>query len=183
MATSRIVLLILDMISDFDFPEGREVLRAAGRIAPRIARLKLRAERAHIPVIYVNDNLGRWRSDSHALLARCQDQNSRGCEVVRQIAPAPGDFVVLKPRHSGFYATPLAGLLEEAQAERVILTGVSSHQCVLFTANDAHLRELKLVIPRDCVGAALATQTRFALRYFHSVLGADIQPAHRIRLK
>lgn len=179
---SPTVLLILDMISDFDFPQGGEVLRAAQRIAPRIAALKRRAVLAGIPAVYVNDNLGRWRSDTTALVARCVDEAARGCEVVQQIAPTADDFVLLKPKHSGFYATPLAALLEAAQARRLILTGLSAHQCILFTANDAYVREFELCVPADCVGAPERGQTRFALKYFSSVLGADIRPSSRLRL-
>jgi nicotinamidase-related amidase len=179
---AKTVLLILDMISDFDFPDGPSVLRAARRIAPRIAAFKARATKARIPAVYVNDNLGRWRSDITALVSRCTLDGAPGREVVRQIAPLEKDFVLLKPRHSAFYATPLAALLEAAGTERLILTGVSTHQCVLFTANDAHLRELELTVASDCVGAAKTSQSRFALKYFASVLGADVRPSERIRL-
>jgi len=182
MPRARTVLLILDMISDFEFPDGEAVLRAARRIAPRIAALKARAAKARVPTIYVNDNLGRWRSDVRALLARCSSENARGCEVVQQIAPGEKDFFLLKPKHSGFYATPLAELLAAAGAKRLILTGLSTHQCILFTANDAYLREFELRIPRDCVGAQDSREARFAIRYFTSVLGADVRPSERLRL-
>jgi nicotinamidase-related amidase len=183
LRSTSTALLILDMISDFDFPDGAALLRAARRIAPRIAALKTRTAKAGIPAIYVNDNLGPWRSDVASLLSRCLSVDSDGCRVVQQIAPADRDFVVLKPRHSGFYATPLAAMLEECGARRLIITGVSTHQCILFTANDAHLREFELCIPRDCVAAADATHHRFAIRYFSSVLNADTRAADRLRLK
>jgi nicotinamidase-related amidase len=182
MPRARTVLLILDMISDFDFPDGKAVVRAARRIAPRIAALKARATRARIPTIYVNDNLGRWRSDVSALVSRCVRAEAIGCDVVQEIAPSERDFFLLKPKHSGFYATPLAALLETAGAKRLILTGLSTHQCVLFTANDAYLREFELLIPRDCVGSPDMRQSRFAIRYFASVLDADVRPSTHLRL-
>ena len=182
MPRARTVLLILDMISDFDFPDGEAVLRAARRIAPRIVALKARAAKARIPTIYVNDNLGRWRSDVKALVSRCASDQALGCDVVQQIAPNDDDFVLLKPKHSGFYATPLAALLESAGAKRLILTGLSTQQCVLFTANDAYLREFELIIPRDCVGAQDSRHSRLALQYFTSVLSADVRPSTSLRL-
>jgi nicotinamidase-related amidase len=182
MPRAHTVLLILDMISDFDFPDGKAVLRAARRIAPRIAALKARAAKARIPTIYVNDNLGRWRSDVRAVIARCTERDAPGRDVVQQIAPTEEDFFLLKPKHSGFYATPLGELLEAAGAKRLILTGLSTHQCVLFTANDAYLREFELQIPRDCVGAQGARESRLALQYFTSVLGADVRPSTHPRL-
>jgi len=182
ISRARTVLLILDVITDFEFPDGEAVLRSARRIAPRIAALKNRAARARIPTIYVNDNLGRWRSDLATLVSRCVGERAMGRDVVKAIAPDEHDFVLLKPKHSGFYATPLAALLEAAGAKRLILTGLSTHQCVLFTANDAYLREFELVIPSDCVGAPDRRQSQFALRYFRTVLNADVRPSSRIPL-
>jgi nicotinamidase-related amidase len=179
---SPAALLILDMISDFRFPDGPAVRRAARRIAPRIAALKQRAEKAGIARIYVNDNPGRWRSDSQALVQQCLHPRAPGADVVRLVRPGDSDYFIMKPRHSGFYATPLEVLLEHLGTRRLILTGVSSHQCVLFTANDAHLRNYELIVPSDCVGDPDPRETRFSLRYFDKVLGARINPSGQLRL-
>lgn len=176
-------LLIMDMISDFDFPDGARFARAARRIAPRIQRLKERAGRAGIATIYTNDNPGRWDSDRAALLARCGDAESPGADIVKRLAPAEQDYFILKPRHSAFYATPLEELLRALGTRRLILSGVSSHQCVLFTATDAHVRHYELVVPSDCIAAPTAGATRFALKYFSSVLGARIGQSTGLRLK
>jgi isochorismate hydrolase len=175
------VLLVIDMWSDFKFPDGEAVLRSAERVAPRIARLKTRAAAQRIPCIYINDSFGLWRSDLRTILEYCGGPQSRGNHVTKTLTPGPKDFVVFKPRHSAFYATPLASMLEEAGTQHLILTGVSSHQCILFTANDAHLRELDLTIPGDCIGAPSAAQTRFALTYFRTVLGANIRNSTRLQ--
>jgi nicotinamidase-related amidase len=171
------VLLILDMISDYRFPDGEQVFAAAHGIAPAIRQLKRRVAREGVPCVYVNDNIGRWRSDSTGLLRHCASRRSRGAPVVRLLKPAANDCIVLKPRHSGFYATPLDALLEQFGARTLILTGVSSHQCILFTANDAYVRGYKLRVPADCVASPAVSETRFALRYFESVLRADITPS------
>ena len=175
-------LIILDLISDFQFPDGPAVLRAARRIAPRIARLKERCHRAGIACIYVNDNWGRWRSDSSRLIEDCLRPDSVGADVVARIRPEDTDYLILKPRHSAFFATPLEVLLEHLGVKRLLLTGVSSHQCVLFTANDAHLRGLELVVPPDCIAAPTARDTRFAVKYFSDVLGAKVLPSDQLRL-
>lgn len=176
------MLLILDVISDFRFPEGSQVVKAARLIAPRLARLKAKAAAAGIAAVYVNDNPGRWRSDLPALLAQARGPASRGAEVVAQLAPQARDYFILKPRHSAFYATPLEVLLTHLGAKRLILTGLSSHQCVLFTATDAHVRNFELIVPRDCIGAAATADTRFALKYFASVLRANTRASDRLRL-
>lgn len=182
-ARSPAVLLILDMISDFDFPDGAAVARAARRIAPAIARLKARAAAARISCIYVNDNPGRWRSDSPALIAHCLEPGRKGRDIVEQLKPSDTDYFVLKPRHSAFYATPLDVLLEHIGAKRLILTGVSSLQCVLFTATDAHVRSFEVIVPSDCIGGPSSRDGRFALRYFDEVLNAKVAPASRLDLR
>ena len=179
---SPAVLIILDMVSDFEFPDGEAVARAARRITPAIARLKARASKAGIACLYANDNPGRWRSDSQALIEHCRRARSRGRAVVEALLPTAHDYFIQKPRHSAFYATPLEVLLEYLSTKRLILTGVSSHQCVLFTANDAHLRNFELIVPSDCIAAPSHRESRFALRYFDSVLGAQVRPAARLVL-
>lgn len=174
-------LLILDLISDFAFDDGAKIARAAVPVAKRIARLKVRAKAARVPVIYVNDGLGRWRSDFPGLVRHCSREASRGAPIVEAIAPAADDYCVLKPKHSGFYATPLETLLDFIGAKRLILTGVSSHQCVLFTANDAYVRDLALSIPRDCISARNRRDTGLALEYFTRVLGADVRASTALR--
>jgi nicotinamidase-related amidase len=116
------------------------------------------------------------------MVRHCRREGSRGRAVVEAVAPDPNDYCVLKPRHSGFFATPLDAILGFLGAKRLILTGVSSNQCVLFTANDAYVRELELLIPRDCISARASKDTRLALRYFKTVLGADVSPSSRLRL-
>jgi nicotinamidase-related amidase len=88
---------------------------------------------------------------------------------------------VIKPRHSAFYASALEALLAYMGVQRLIISGLSSHQCVLFTANDAYVREYQLKIPRDCIAAPSVQQTRFALRYFQMVLSADIRTSAQLR--
>jgi nicotinamidase-related amidase len=180
--TSKTVLLILDLISDFEFEDGEKIFRAALPVAMRILRLKQRARAAGIPAVYVNDGAERWRSDFPALVLRCSDSQVRGAPIARALRPEADDYCVLKPKHSGFFATPLDTLIEYMGATRLILTGISSNQCVLFTANDAYVRDLELVIPRDCISARTPGDTRFALRYFTNVLGADTRPSKDLRL-
>ena len=175
------VLVVLDMISDFQFPDGTQLQRAARRIAPRIARLKKRAKQAGVACVYINDNPGRWRSDSGALIAHSGKPGSRGAEIVECLRPEASDYFILKPRHSAFYATPLEVLLGHLGARRLILTGVSSHQCVLFTANDAHVRNFEVIVPSDCVASPTPAETRFALHYFRTALGARVSLSTKLR--
>jgi len=159
------------------------MLRNALPLAPRIAALKQRLKRAGVPTIYVNDNLGRWRSDRTQLIAHCLRETSRARPLVEQLAPQADDYFIMKPKHSGFFGTPLHALLANIGARTLILTGVTSHQCVLFTAVDAYVREYELIIPRDCIAAMRAEQTRIALDIFRTALKAETPLASAVRLR
>ena len=151
--TSAVALLLVDVINDFAFEEGREVLGAARAMATRIRQLKARAARAGIPVVYVNDNFGRWRSDFRKLVAHCSSPRARGRDVARRLRPGPRDYFILKPQHSGFYGTALDLLLQHLGARTLIVSGLLADSCVLITAQEAHMRGYHVVVPSDCVAA------------------------------
>ncbi len=175
---ARTVLLVLDMFSDFDFEDGARLARLAVPVARRIRDLKARLQE-RVPCIYVNDNLGRWRSDFSAVVRRAG--SSAGAAAARLLQPQEEDYCLLKPKHSAFFDTPLATLLEALGARTLILTGTTTPQCILFTATDAYVREYRLVVPSDCVTALTRKQQHLALYFLGSVLGARVCTARSIR--
>ena len=170
--SGRAAVLALDVISDFAFPDGPRVRRALERQAPAIRRLLSRARAHRVPVIYANDNVGLWRSDSVSLMARCIDPKRTGSQLVRSLLPAERDSIILKPRHSAFYGTPLVALLDEFDVDTLILLGVSAESCVWMTACDAHTRGLGLVVPVDTMAGASNHALRATVKSLHHVLGA-----------
>jgi nicotinamidase-related amidase len=177
----RQALIILDMISEFDFSGWQQVLHEARRIAPAVARLRQRADRAGVPVIYVNDTGEEWESDQTAFLERCSAPDARGRDVAQRLRPRPRHYFIFKPRHSAFYATPLAPLLESMAIGEVMLAGMTSHQCVLFTAMDAHVRDFRIVVPSDCVGSPTRRQTSQALFMLREAVKARTPQAAAVR--
>jgi nicotinamidase-related amidase len=143
-------LLLIDVINDLAFPGSEALVAQAEPMARRLALLKRRAAAAGVPVIYVNDNFG-WRSDFRQTVAHCTARTSPGRVVSHRLRPTARDYFVLKPKHSGFFDTTLDTLLGSLRTRRVILTGIAGNICVLFTANDAHMRELKVYAPADCM--------------------------------
>ena len=146
-------------------------------MAERIAALKQRAKAEGIPVIYVNDNFGRWRSDFNAQVEHCLKPDCRGRPIVELLRPEQDDYFVLKPKHSGFFSTTLDTLLEYLSVELVVLTGVASNICVLFTANEAYMRDLQVVVPSDCVAANSQADNDYAIAQMERVLKANTQPS------
>jgi len=178
---SDTALLLIDVINDFDFAKGRDLLRYALPAARKIAVLKARLRRRHIPAIYVNDNFGRWQSDFKAQVARCISDDAIGAHLVKQLLPQDDDYFVLKPKHSGFYSTSLELILRYLGARKLILTGFATDICVLFTANDAYMRDYELVIPADCVAAETPVASRRAGQHMKRFLHADIRPSRTIK--
>src|SRR5690349_1981515 len=172
--SSPVALLLIDTINDLEFPGGAEMLPRAVRMARRIAALKRRADLLRIPIIYINDNFGRWRSDFHRIVAHCLEDNVRGRPVAEQLVPDERDYFVLKPKHSGFYNTTLDLLLEHLETRTVIITGIATDSCVLFTAADAYMRDLRVVVPSDCVTALTPAAHRNALAHMRTVLKATV---------
>jgi nicotinamidase-related amidase len=175
---SPIALLVIDMINAFEFPGAEKAFPRALAAAKAIAALKARAAQARVPVIYVNDNFGRWRSDFRTLLAHCL--KSKGRPIVELLGPREDDYFVLKPKHSGFHSTTLDVLLAYLGASALVLTGVATNNCVLFTAHDAYMRDFELHVPRDCVASETESEDRYALEHMASVLKAKIAPSAAI---
>ena len=176
-ARGGLALLLIDLMNDLDFPGGDQLLSQALPVAERILRLRERATRAGIPVVYVNDNFGRWRDQFKEVIAHCQRPASRGRGLVERLLPRDEDYFVLKPRHSGFYATTLEVVLDHLGARTLILTGLTGDICVLFTANDAYMRGFQLLVPNDCVASVDPAENRHALAYMQRVLKVDTQPS------
>jgi nicotinamidase-related amidase len=181
--TSSVVLLLIDVINDMEFDGSEALVEQAVPMAHRIAELKRRARKAGIPTIYVNDNFGRWQSDFRRVVEHVLEDGVRGEEVARILQPEDDDYFVLKPKHSAFYATTLDTLLTYLRARTVILTGVAGNICILFSANDAYMRDLNVIVPSDCVASNTPGENEHALEQMHKVLKAVITPSTELDLE
>jgi nicotinamidase-related amidase len=175
-------LLLIDVINDFEFDEGEQLLKLALPVGKKIASLKRRAKEKGIPAIYVNDNFGIWRSDLNKIVSHCTREGVRGKTFCELVLPDKEDYFVLKPKHSGFYCTSLDLVLEHLGATKLILTGIAGNNCVLFTANDAYMRDFKLYVPSDCVVSQSKEDNDYALRQMEKVLKADVREAELLDL-
>ena len=179
---SGAALLLIDVINDFDFPEGEQLLRLALPVGDNIAHLKQRTKAAGIPAIYVNDNFGRWQSDFKKIVGHCLEEG-RGRSFVEMLPPEDDDYFILKPKHSGFYSTSLSLLLTHLGTKNLILTGIAGNNCVLFTANDAYMRDFKIFVPADCIVSNTEEENRHALKQMEHVLKADTTIATELDLE
>lgn len=175
-------VLVIDVLSDFRFPGGAALFRRFRPCIAPLARLLGRARAAQVPVVYANDNFGRWRSSLDDVGEQVCRRNAAAWRALEPIRPEPCDYVVLKPRHSAFYCTPLELLLEALDVGRLVLTGVAADSCIWFTGADAHVRGYEVVVPRDAVAALAPQLERRVIDLMRSALGARAPLARNLRL-
>lgn len=171
--SSPVALLLIDVINDLDFEGSEALVRQAPAMASRLSALKTRAKAAKIPVVYINDNFGRWQSDFRRLVDHVLEDGVPGEALARTLLPDDDDYFVLKPKHSGFHSTSLDVLLAHLGATTLILTGIAGNFCVLFTAHDAYMRDFKLVVPRDCLASEDEADNRHAVAHMANTCKAD----------
>lgn len=178
-----VALLLIDVINDLEFEAGAKLVEYAVPMARNIARLKLEAKKFGVPCLYVNDNFGQWKSDFKHLVESCIKNEVRGAPIARELVPQPDDYFVLKPRHSGFFQTPLDLLLQNLRAKKLILCGLTTDSCVLFTANDGYLRGFEIHVPVDCCAAIAKHRHTQALGQMRRTLKAETTASIQIDFK
>jgi len=177
---AAVALLLVDVINDFDFPEAEQLLSFVRPMARRVAALKKRAVAAGVPVIYANDNFGRWRSDFSSQVEHCLEQGPPVHEIIELLRPGERDYFVLKPKHSAFFSTTLDTLLRYLGVQTLVIAGIATNICVLFTANDAYMRDYRLIVPDDCVAANTTQENDNALGQIRVVLKATVCPSEEV---
>jgi nicotinamidase-related amidase len=176
-----VALLVIDVLTTFHFPDGDAILLGALQMRDALGRLKARARKVGMPVLYVNDNFGDWRSEKEVLMGRCLE--AKGGAFVRPLLPDSEDYFVLKPMHSAFYMTPLEVLLQHLKVETLILTGLISMSCITVTAHDANMRGFNLYVPSDCSCARNAREHSQALKQLRETTSAKLQRSASLRLQ
>ena len=179
---SPVALLLIDWINDLEFDGGELLLPRALPAARAAAALRKRAKQAGVPVVYCNDNFGKWRSDFRSLLGHCLQDGVRGRPIVELLQPDAEDYFVLKPKHSGFHSTTLDVLLAHLGASTLILSGIAGNFCVMFTAQDAYMRDYSLLVPRDCLASESEVDDRQALEQMAKSCKADTRPSAELDL-
>ncbi len=181
--TCPVALVLVDVVNGFDFDDGERLLTHARPAAERIAGLRQRARAAGVPVVYVNDNVGRWRDDFSAVVRHHLRPDAPGRDVAERLRPAPDDYAVLKAKHSAFFQTALDPLLAHLGTRTLVLAGFASDVCVLATALDATMRDLHLVVPSDASAALDPAHHDAALAYLRRVADAQTPLAADVDFK
>jgi nicotinamidase-related amidase len=174
-------LVVIDMLTTYDFPDADKLVPSARDAVPRISELVARAQDEGVPVIYVNDNYGDWNSSVAELLENgLQGEHP---ELVEPIRPPDDASFVIKARHTIFYGTPLDYLLATHEIDRLVLTGQVTEQCVFYSALDAHVRGIAVAVPTDAVAHIDEDWAGAALEMMEGNMGAELARSDGMRLR
>jgi nicotinamidase-related amidase len=174
-------LIVIDMINSYDHEDADLLVPSARQVVPTMGKLIEKARSAGVEVIYVNDNLGRWRSRVDDMVRDAID--GRHGDLVEPIRPDEHSLFVVKARHSIFYQTPLEYLLDQHGIDHIVLCGQVTEQCVLYSALDAHIRKIDVTVARDAVAHIDRSLAEAALAMMERNMGASVVDTDEIDFK
>lgn len=179
-------LIVVDMQNDFCHPAGfyQRIGRSSEpirRAIPPIRALLEGARRAGLVVAFtrlVHDPSQPDMPDRHRIAPGGWSARERrllpgswGAEIVEDLAPRPGEYVVDKADYSAFYGTALEALLRRRGVRSLILVGTVTYACVLHTAFDAFVRDFDVVIAAEGVSCWFDDLQEPVLRVVELLLG------------
>jgi nicotinamidase-related amidase len=170
--TSKTAVILVDML--VDFVTGSLRLDRAQRIIPPLASLIAAARSKGVPVIYANDAHIKGVDKELKLWGDHAIKGTPGAEVVPELAPVEGDYIIPKRRYSSFFQTDLQLLLTELGIEKLVITGLHAHLCVRHTSADAFQWGYEVIIPTDGVETFSEELVQSALAYLKDNYGALI---------
>jgi nicotinamidase-related amidase len=169
-------VLVVDMMNTYDHPDAEDLIPNVATIIDPLADLVRRAREADdVDMVYVNDNYGNFAAQFSDIVHAALD--GARPDLVKPIVPSDEFRVMTKVRHSAFYATALAYLLNRLETKRLIITGQVTEQCILYTALDAYVRHFPVVIPTDAVAHIDADLGKAALKMMEQNMSAELTTA------
>lgn len=166
-------LLVIDMLNDFVLPDAPLQVPSATDIIPFLQQ-RLEQERdREIPVIYLCDahdpddpEFQIW--PPHAV------EGTPGARVIDILAPLPKDTLVKKKRYSGFCESQLDQTLKRLRVNHLMVTGLVTNICVLYTVAEARSRGYEVTVFQDSVAGLDPEDHYFALKQMREVFKATV---------
>ena len=169
-------LIVVDVLNAYEHEDAQRLVSSVERAMPALERLLADARKRNVMRIYVNDNFDDWTLDRRKLVERAM-RGEHGPRLVEPLLPDDDVALVLKGRHSIFWETPLAYILNQHDVGHVVLCGQVTEQCILYSALDAHIRHLEVTVARDACAHIHEDLAAAALRMMERNMGARIVDA------
>jgi nicotinamidase-related amidase len=166
-------VLVLDMLKGF-LEEGYPLYcgEQARRIIPRIGKLLQQELDKGSKVFFVCDRHAPDDLEFNVFPPHCVS-GTEEAEIIPELRDYPGE-VIAKNRYSGFYNTVLDERLQAIRPDKLIVCGVCTDICVMYTVADARNCDYEVEVPTDCVASFSDDSHRFALDHMDKVLGAKL---------
>ena len=173
--SNKKALLVIDMLNDFIKPDGALYIgEEAGRVTKEIEAIVSNARREGMPIIYICDNHRADDAEFNMFKAHCV-RGTKGAEIVEELAPQPGDYIIPKRRYSAFFGTDLDATLREMGVSELVLVGVCTNICVLYTAADARMLNYEVTVVKNGVASFSREAHEFALKEMENTLGVKLE--------
>lgn len=149
-------LLVIDMQRFFLDPKSPTFTCGGLAILPGSKRLITAFREAGRPVIYtrhvhhpglLDAGIMKWWWEGMCI------EGSPESEIHDDIAPMPGEKVILKHRYSAFYNTDLETVLRCLKIEDLVIGGIMTNLCCESTARDAYYRDYRVFFLADGTGS------------------------------
>ena len=170
---ARTALVLIDVFNRFDYEDGAALAQSTLRILPALRRLRAHFDERRLPVIHANDNFLDWSVGFAELVAACRATPGASSKIAEALTPLPHHYYLLKPRHSAFLGTPLPIMLTDLGINAVVLAGIATDSCILATAQDAKMRDIRFRVPSDATAAATPSRKAAALRVLRTSFKSD----------
>ena len=167
-------VLVIDMLIDFLSPSGSLYVgdEAAGVVFP-ISELLKKERASGAKVIYICDHHTPEDAEFKMFPAHCI-AGTAGAEIIPELKPRQEDVIIYKRRYSAFSGTELDITLREYQITKLLLVGVCTNICVLYTAADARNLNYSVSVPKECVASFNPAAHEFALGEMGRTLGVEV---------
>jgi len=173
--SSHVALLLVDVVNDLSFEGNETIVQRGKEMAPKVKKLAEECRNRDIPVIYCNDNWSQWRSNWDNIMEHCVSEKSAGREMSKLLLPEKDDYIVIKPKHSAFFSTTLDVLLHHLRTRTLIIAGLAGNICVLFTANDAYMRDYAVMVVEDCTASKTDEENKIAMQMIRTSLKGEVE--------
>jgi nicotinamidase-related amidase len=166
-------LLVIDMLKDFLEKDGVLCIGDTEQLIQNVGQRLIDWRAQGDPVIYIMDRHLPQDAEFAMFPPHCL-AGERGGEVVDELAPGPGDYIVYKRRYSAFFGTDLDLILRELRISDLELAGVCTQICILYTAADARMLNYTVTVKKDCIASFDHEAHLFALNEMAKTLGVKL---------
>lgn len=176
---NKTALIVIDMLIDFVEENGALVVPGAKDLVPLQAKILDRARQQSVTVIYLADNHMPY-DEEFKVWPKHSVAGTRGSEVVDELTPSQGEKVIPKRRYSGFFGTDLDLTLREAGITDIILMGVLTDICVMYTSADASARGYNVYVVADGTGSTVKENHQFALQHMKDIHNTTVVTVNQV---